>query len=409
MPPRVFDDMIQMDSHEKVKVFMLQDRFASYLKPTPPRSLPRLNLFLDFMTYKTNDAIFRSSHTTPNGYGSRLLVEIIKLAGLKQNIFSPTTALNTSQYLVAIVRDLEKMIDVRIGKHTTKTLFIKSRTNCFELIIPVRRSDAITSIPFDKPYTDPQWRDIKPLRLVDLGASDLHFQVYDDHLTFYRRGPTHAVYTLDCVALVAKFIAYYKQQTSVDDPDQCILDFIHNDVIVPCLLNDALALWLRNTYRQQFISSSPLVSLTSTLWDTVNMDSIGADFSCDMVDVNHLKTDLIKKSLTDQTVFSSLLLTTRRQSFTDYFIDLQLTTRVSTSQQYIWIDCLKNLAWWEMMILVASLNTDNPDTLSLFRNVRRDLRYWVMMKPWTSISQSIPYHNTIRQRLEGLYEFTNLF
>ena len=383
---------------------MIGERFVRYLKPVPPRTLPRLNLFVEFLDRKAQDAAHRASYLTPNGYGSRLLVDIIKLADLETilNLDRPL-----GEYLLPLVKDLEKPIDVRIGKHTTSQLFIQSKRSCFELMTASRRVNPLLDIPFNVEYNRPEWKEIQPLRICDMGTTDLKFQVYNDQLSYPRHGPTHVVYALDCLALVAKFVAYYKAQRYVGDIDQCLLDFVHHEVIVPTLLRDSTAIWLRNIYRQQLLSASPLESHTSTIWDVVNIDTIGSDFSAAMMDVQHLRTDLKNQSISNQTAMSSLLLGTSGQSFTAYYTELYRTTTTPNQQPYAWVDCLKNLSWWEFILMMSSFVPDYPDVISLRRDVVRDVRFWVMFKPWQSIHHSIPYRTMIRSRLEGMLSYLN--
>ena len=384
---------------------MINNAFVRYLKDNPPRNLPKLNNFVSFLQRKTDDAVMRASHITPNGYGSRLLVDIIKLADLSLLLREDTDQYRQKEYLLSITKDLEKPIDVRQGKHTTTHLFIRSRQPCFELMTASRRQNPLVDIPFDLPYNHPRWSTIQPMRLVDMGTTDLRFQVYNDQLVYQHHGPTHAIYALDCLALVAKFIAYYKSQTMVSNLDQCLLDFVHQQIIVPSLLKDSLALWLRNIYRQQLLSASPLESHTSTIWDIVSIDTIGSDFNAAMIDINHLKTDLKNQSISNQTVMSSLILGVEGESFTTYYKNLYYTSTLPSEQPYVWVECLKNLSYCEFILMVSSFTPDYPDVISLQRDVVRDIRFWLMMKPWQEIHGSIPYKTMIRSRLEGMYTY----
>jgi len=380
------------------------DRFVRYLKPVAPRNLPKLNLFLDYLAYKTEDSKMRAAHITPNGYGSRLLVAIIKLADLDVilKFDHPSKLVN---HLSFILKDLEKLIDVRTGKHTTHNLFIKSRQPCFELISPSRRQIPLLEIPFSNSYAESQWTEISPLRVNDMCSCDLKFSVHTDYFHFNNRGPTHVLYSLDCMALVAKFVAYYKYTQSNKDLEQTLLDFVHNEIIVPSLLRDTVAVWMRNSVKQQFITDSPLSSYTSTVGDNITTDTVGSDFNGAMLDLVKLKEDLINQSITAQTALSSVLLTSDKLSFSKYFIDLNLTTSVPKQQPYIWVECLKNIAWWEFIITMTSHTPSHPDAVSLQRDVLRDIRLWCMLKPWQEIHSSIPLKTMVRNRLEGMLTY----
>ena len=380
---------------------MLGSRFSRYAKPMPPRHFSRLDLFARFLNHRVKDATMRASHITPNGYGSRLLVEIIKLADL--NVILSTGDLPS--YLLPILKDLEKPIDPRNGRHTTKSLFIKSGSPCFELISPSRLPNPFITIPWDKPYEDPTWSEIRPLRMVDLGTADLHFSAHSGYLTYTTRGPTHAVYTLDCLSLIGKFVAYYKSRTMVDNVDQVILDFLHTEIITPMLLNDSASIWLRNLYKQQLLTGSPLEFHTSTMWDVVTSDVIGPDVTGAVADIIHIKRDLINQTINPQTALSSLPGSPSGDSLATYFTRLYDTTQSPDGKPFLWVDCLKYLNWWELILLTASYSSDTPATISLKRDVLRDVRLMVMIKPWQEIYNSYPFKTIVRAKIDGLNSY----
>lgn len=384
---------------------MIGGRFLRYMAPTPPRHMARLNLFLNFLKYKIDDASQRATYITPDGYGSRLLTQIIKHADLAKLLIPGDPHGLTGPGLLPILKDLEKFIDVRTGKHTTERLFVKSRTPCFELMVPVRSTSPMTMIPFDKPYSDPTWRQIRPLRICDMGGANLTMSLHTDYLTYTKHGPTHAIYTLDVFALVSKFVAYYHAYPSSQHIDQTILDFVHDEVVVPALLQDSAAIWLRNVYKQQLIVSSPLETHTSTVWDTVTIDTIGSDFTGAMLDVAKLRDDLVAQSITPQTALHSLLLSVDKQSFAQYYKTLHEQCQLPDQQPYMWVDCVMTLPWLEFVVMVASFTPSHPQSISLQRDVLRDVRLWLMMRPWNEVSQSIPLKSMVRNRLEGLHVY----
>lgn len=384
---------------------MTGERFLRFLKPTPARHLTKVELFTRYLAYKTKDAKQRASHITPNGYGSRLLMEIIKLADLDYLFARLSNKNEINNYLTMILKDLEKPVDPRNGRHTTRSLFVKSKTPCFEIISPSRLHSPLNEIPFDKPYTDPQWDTVRPFRVLDMGTCDVHFSAHSGYLHYRDRGPTHAVYTIDCYALIMKFLAYYQSQSQIDNLDQTILDFLHQDVIIPSLLDDTVSIWLRNLYKQQLLISSPLEFHLSTMWDVITSDTIGPDVNAAVQDILHLKRDLQNQAITAQTALASMLVTTSGQSFSEYTRDLFTSTQAPDLKPFIWVECLKYLAWWEMILLVTSYTPDNPSVIAFRRDVIRDVRLWTMMRPWQEIYNSYPFQSMVRSRLEGLYTY----
>ena len=63
--------------------------------------------------------------------------------------------------------------------------------------------------------------------------------------------------------------------------------------------------------------------------------------------------------------------------------------------------------WWEFILITASFMPNHPDVLSLKRDALRDLRLWMMLKPWQNIHNSIPYQISIKSKLQGLYTYLN--
>ena len=384
---------------------MIGSRFITYLKPVPPRHLSRVNLFLSFLNFKIDDGTMRASYLTSNSYGMRLLTQIIKLADLDTLLLPDDPYKRRGSNLISWVKDLEKPIDVRQGKRTQSSLFIKSKQPCFELMIPSRRRNPLVEIPYGKPWSHSDWRKIKPFRITEMGPCDLIFKVFDERLDYTKQGPTHAIYTLDCFALVSMFVAYYQDQSSVPDLDQLILTFLHNEIVIPTLLNDSTALWLRNIYRQQFMSGSILSQKTPTVWDTITTDTLGADFNGAMVDIDHLKKDLRKGSISDLSALSSLLMTTKDQSLTSYYKELYDTTQSPDVSYYIWVDVLKNMGWWEMILLTGSFSSGFIDSTSFKRELLRDVRTGCLVRPWNEIPGSIPYKTYVKSHLEDMYKY----
>ena len=384
---------------------MLGNSFLSYLHNVPPRSTPKLNLFTERLGERIANSSYRAGHLTTNGPGTRLLTALIKQVDIHVLVASSASLTSITQDLQSKVKDLEKMIDVRSGKHTQTNLFIKSHPVCFELMTPSRRTNVFTDIPSDKPWSDLSWMRLKPMRLVDMGACPLVAQLTGDQIHYRSQGPTHAVYAVDVVVLIAGFIAYYRSMSKPFVLDQLILDYVTNAVVIPCLLEDSASLWLRSRYRQIFVLDSVLEPHTTTVWDVITPDTVTSDWAPGTLEVQHLKQDLLNQSISVNTVLSSLPLTADRVNFVHYYSQLWSTTRTPDDQPWIWVDCLKNLAWWEFILSVAAPQRNLPGVKSMLRDLTRDVRFWMMIKPWQEIRQSIPYRTIIESRLSGMYTY----
>lgn len=382
---------------------MTHNRFMTYLKPEPPRYLSRLDLFLRFIENKVNDAIVRSTHTSSNSYGIRVLTEIIKLSDLKTILPMYMSGKLSSSYLLSITKDLEQPIDVRNGRQGS-SFFIKSKTMCYELITASRRDNPLGDIPYGKDYDNSEWKAIRPFRIYDISACDLVYTAHGAHLYYTGDGPKYVIYTVDCFALLCKFLAYYKAAKYKDDVDTLIQEYLHKDVVIPNLLRDSASIWMRNNFRNQFLIGSPLESRSMTLWDNINGDTLGADYTGAMYDVHHLKKDVISGSVTPLVGMSSLQLS-RNTGFTQYYTELFENNKGSITSSHLWVECLKNLPWWEFITLINATGKALPETQMFEKDVIRDVRFWKMLRPWNSVHGSLPYRAIVETRLTSLYDY----
>ena len=382
-------------------------RFIEYLKPSPPRHMSRVVQLTNYLGSKIEEGTRRASFTNPDTNGVRLLRQILEICDLDTLLALSVKPGRLGEYLLSMTYELEKVIDVRIGKNTSQSLFINGKTRCYELVTPSRRKNPLSEIPLGSKYDSGDWDKIRPLRIWDMGVSNLTFRFNDGRLDYNHHCPSYAIYSLDCFALVAKFIAYYKSQTKNIDLDSVMVNYIYSEIIVPSLLSDSVSIWLRNIYRQQFLSDTKLESHNSTLWDNTNIVALGTEFNNAMYDINHLKVDLRKEVITYSEVLSSLPLTGDGQHFISYYKELYNTTQLSDQQPYIWVEFIKNVSWFEFVLLVSSFSPSIPNVTSFQRDLIREVRFAIMMKPWNEVRASIPLKNVILHRLEGMYAYLN--
>jgi len=183
------------------------------------------------------------------------------------------------------------------------------------------------------------------------------------------------------------------------------MNFLHEEIVIPTLVKDSVSLWIRNNFRKTLISGSPLRSFTMTLWDNINGDTLGTTFNAAQRDVEALRTDLIKGSISPLVALSSLKLSPDT-TFTQYYLELGKNSIPSPDSTQPWATCILHLSWWEMILVTTSLSK-LPEVISFERDVKREIYHWVRSEVWNNISNSLPYRETIRTRLVGMYEYLN--
>jgi len=301
---------------------MYNNHFLTYLRQERTRLLPKVNQFLQFTNVKIEESIRRSSYTNSNSYGVRLLAEIIKSVDLEVVIPLYLDKKFDLTDLTFMIRELEQPIDSRVVKtRPSSNYFISSRVKCDEVIIPVRRKHPMIDIPHYVSYQDARWDNIRPFRMMDISDCDLVYTAHQAKLLYHGVGPKFVVYTLDTVSLVSKFLSYFESHSTDGNLELIIMNFLHEEIVIPTLVKDSVSLWIRNNFRKTLISGSPLRSFTMTLWDNINGDTLGTTFNAAQRDVEALRTDLIKGSISPLVALSSLKLSPDT-TFTQYYLEL---------------------------------------------------------------------------------------
>ncbi len=384
---------------------MLGMRMIQYLRLRPRRTLPNLNLFLEFLRNKIKSHNHKSSIyiSTP---GTRLLTEIIAISGIRSYLLSGLTdRRNEEDFLFQRLEDIESVIDVKHFRKMLPHQFVITKSPCYEIIIPSRRRNALLEIPIGKDYDDPMWETVNPFRIYDMGDFELTFNVYKSRIDFYGKSPSYVIYTLDCFALISKFIAYYRKvsKNRTVDYETVLSEYLHEEIVTKTLLNDMIPIWMRNTFEKQLLGSKDVESINTADGDTTDQDTLGTVFSSAMFDIRKLKQNIINKNIPPFEALSSFIITPDGKDFVSYYKDLYLTTNLPNNKSYIWVECVKNLRWWNFVFTVLSLNSDFPEVISFYKDLLREVRLWIYLKPWNNIPPGYPYKSYIKENIVSLY------
>ena len=244
------------------------------------------------------------------------------------------------------------------------------------------------------------WQDVRPLRVNDTDASILKTNFQTGYLYYKSQGPSFVIYSLDCFALIMKMFHYFRNKQNGRPSDIDVALFLHDEIIVPSVLRDTATIWLRNAYQRQLISEKPLRSLTMTEWDEINPDSLGPSFTYAMQELQKFKFSNNQPMLP----FSSFHMGSEIR-FIDYYKTLYSGTRLPDNKAYIWVNVVKNLAWWEFVILINSFSASHPSVRRLNTTLRRELYLWLNLKPWLEIKGSAATRESLERKLKVLYKY----
>jgi hypothetical protein len=375
---------------------------ATILTPVSGRYMTRLRLFIEMLHRKLNASIDRAANVSFDGYGSRILANIIKQSDVESFL---RTSESLQSFYTRSSQDaarLEKLIDPRIGLHSTAKMFIRSKTPCFELMAPIRTD---VDPPTDKPLSDPSWDAIRPFRMIDAGHCDYVVTFSTNYLTFQHRGPAYAVYGVDVNLLVTKFAAYCRYHGVSNSIDDDIYRFLRDHGVLPYMVDDFTSIWVRNMWRSQLITGSPLEDFTTTMWDAVGSIGLPAELKAALFDVRHLREDLISGAATPRYALSSLLVDMNEDSFSSYLGRLFSETKSSPIYHFKWLECIKYLSYIEFILVVTSLNPSNLDSVRFRQGLRVDTTEWLAARPWNAVKLSVPFSAMVELKVRGMRDY----
>jgi hypothetical protein len=352
--------------------------------------------FLNSLGIKHQQLTHRFPNGASPGFGMRKLLSLLEFANIEDMPI-------TTESLLGMRRGLEEQLNVRVQKQRTGNLFLKSPRGTVELMIPARSSNPLGDCPaLSLPYSDASWHRLKPLRMVDIDRCDLRFQIQNDQVLYQKNAPRFALYTLDCYALLLKYSAYCRVTGSPSDVMAHRIKFLHQAVILPALVDDQIALWFRNLYTDVFLYGTPINQYLQSDWDGQYSNLLGADFYHMVTELYALKDDVVKDVISPQTVLSSLTMGFGGLSFSEYYLQLMLTTQIPEDQNVTWLECVKQLRWLELIVILLSLEGNTPESLTTRRALLRMFRLWQMMKPWQELSTASYYRTLLQMRVEGI-------
>ena len=352
---------------------------------TTPRSLPHLSNYIDTLNVKRG--IITDRYTDAVGYESPIVVLLRKILA---DADIPALLQRDSDFacyfdvLIYTDPDLNSIFDaVTTGLTFTNTVIRNNPAHTEEFLIPVQCQDPPTDLPFDLGWD--AWREVKPIRLVDIDSLELTFQTYQDQIVYTKTYPSRAVFTIDVVALVLQYINFLRTVTPMLDQPE----YLHRYVLIH-LLQDLEDIWLGNIY--DAVMKTPIV-----LHDRLHLDLnalfgdqyygfVGSEFPIALREVLTL-VDACRAGV----VNPSVLLKSLRLSSSlipHYLRQLLQTTQISQRRQNAWTDYLKEIRWLSLIYDAYQLQPSFVGTKNLHTALKRDIPILYATRIWSNC------HNT---------------
>lgn len=293
----------------------------------------------------------------------------------------------TDIYLNYLRHDKDSMdsvySQVMTGQHFTG-MFINNKDTS-EYLIPVDDFNTIHRLPMDDSWI--YWKFMYPLRLHWVDTLELSFNVINSRVQYSRFPPSYAVFTLDPIMLVLKYIMWCREGKQDEfRPEDTLTQqlYIHKYVIAP-LLYDLTDSWLLQcvnmTMHNQF---SPGRETTSTQFlkaiDDTQYTYFGVRFSDGFRTLANEVTDIIK-NVHPRVLANSPLFLNKRSIYQKIY-QYQELSPIAQLGHYEYLRIMRDIDLYKLTLDLYALNPDLPVSKSMMIEQRRQWKRIANRKPW---------------------------
>lgn len=364
---------------------MFDDAFSMALGFDSPRVLPWADLYMKSFLAKQIYATQKASHTVTRTDGIVYLLQILKQS---RRYYVPNQTQSARQFEVTVeslARSVSRILDPVQSGIMHRSLFVKSDKSFTEVLYLSNQMAPEKILPEDIGYYS-GWREIKPLRMVELSPMSLTLNVDNQMLHYPYSGDGFGVFALDAAALILKYESY-RREFAIDGEteDTTMVRYLVDTVIDPCLLPDSFALWCRNLYRSILAGQNPEYTYLDQYWPTEATQIVGAGYPNFLRDVESLKTDLENKNVSARRVLWSLPVSVDNIPLAQWYKDLTPAITLPNQIQYQWVNGLANFSWMELIWLTLRLTGRSAQYSSFIRVLWHPLTQWINNHPWSYI------------------------
>lgn len=389
---------------------MFPKEIRSLLTHGTPCVLPWADLYMRSFDLKFIYSEMKSSRTITRTAGIVNLLLILKNASHFKKVGDVSGFTKTADVfevtVESVARAVSRVFDPAQSGIPTRNFFVKSSAPFTEVLYLSNLVDPLSRLPETLSYYQ-GWRDIKPLRLVEMSDMPLTLDVSAQQLTFTNAPEGYGVFALDPSALIMKYLAYRKEfQIEGEYEDTTMVRYLVDTVLAPCLLPDSFALWMRNLYRTHVTNGLADYTPMDSYWPTSSNTVVGAGYDNFVRQLDQVKDGLTNKTLHADRVYWSLPVSPDNTPLASWILDLLETTPLPQQYQYQWIEGLAYFGWLELLILIARQGGKSSRYVNFIRTIWHDLNSWCNNHPWSMVKDA-SIQETVRLRVTGLLAIIN--
>ena len=384
---------------------MLDRALSTYFtsrSPTPVY-MGKLNMYIDTLTTKREEVIKRSilSHGTETK-GMVLLRHVLAIVDVSNMRRYDSDIDRYLNCVLPVVDDMERLFDTTTTGIIRTNLFIHNSSKCTEILVPVTTSDVLSDFPIDRSWG--AWSRVRAIRLLDLDSDELTFNIYKDQIHFKNDHPSLAIFSVDVTALCLQYAKFLDLDDS--NKDIPIQEYLHTHVLTEGFALDLQNIWMKNKYLKIMKTATQEAGFNrSDIMDSITHNIygyIGSQYTSAMEEYSKLLSRVYNKNMPPSRLLESIPFVDMNLS--KYVQTINKATNIDSGRQTRWIEFLKDWPWIELVYIANQLNPDHTESISLMRNLNRDLDILRKSRFWTSILNS-KIKDIIEDKFEQLERF----
>lgn len=379
---------------------VLEGALRYYTLPQPGKYLSKLCHYVDFLTMQRDYAQSRvQTFPSRNANGIALLERIISMADVDalHGISSDMRAWTAG--IAPYTEDFNRMFNAVTLSHGVNSHFIRNETQgikCKEYLLAVSTTDPLMDFPFGQGWDS--WKDLRPLRLVNVDSNELTFHTFYDQLSFRNQPAIRAVITIDSGLLVMQYLKYLEYAEQKNLPEISVAEYLHTYVVIPSLQKDALSLWLLKVYTRILRVDTGIYSPMDSYWESANYGRIGGWYNQTVEEVRDLATWVTSTQMLPCRFLSSLNMPDGSNVNKAYHAFSRSVT-VPAMTQYLWANMLISDPWNDLIFMLVQRQKQTPEFKTLRNMMRPEIQLVYAARPWSNIHDSV-MAGSIRSRIE---------
>lgn len=386
---------------------MLETLKPFYSSVPVTRNIPQWDMFVQQVGAKrvTLTDRYLNQSTVPPMNGLRALEKILRIADPKMMAEKYNNFYILTTQVPWILQDVKQAMALSNGGKTYTNLFAiaMGSTPAKEYVIPPDDNDWLKYLPVH--VTDyASWREITPLTLWWHDSPEQTFDLFSSgYLRFHADPPTFVYWILDIPTLILKAVQYFRAY-----PRETLSKFIQTEVIGKITAQEERC-WLFMLHVSALLVQLGYVELEKVLsyyrQRQTQFSYIGPKLDDALRDILNVYADVQRGALRAINALSIPFF--ERMSFSQIASSIPLKYNLSHYQQYQALRLFRDIPLLDYLVLIYSLNMNDPLTRQFKDRFRVLLVKWLNTVPLSSIKNEAQ-RNWIQEHMEGWKKFCEM-